>query len=266
MMLIITHLMIITDDDDNDSLLHIADFLLLIDKNDKLIVDMSTISSWNNSRQCYLTLDVFRSDTMLDDDGDNDDNDDADYVRWWQVIRHHELIQKVAYYFTMMTKITTMMTMMTMMTMILMIILLISAGRTNFETHWVVCIKSGSGSLLNVHCAECSVEDRPVYCMSLYANSVEHKVVCWMFKCAALQCEYCRSEYLANAYWARSSSITRSLTNASLVQSDCVHCAEFAGSAKSNPRHTSSSSTHETWNTDAHACLPPCNRTMDPST
>ena len=73
MMLIITHLMMITDDDDNDSLLHIADLLLLIDKNDKLIVDMSTISSWNNSRQCYLTLDDFRSDTMLDNHGDNND-------------------------------------------------------------------------------------------------------------------------------------------------------------------------------------------------
>ena len=81
MMLIITHLMIITDDDDNDSVLHIADLLLLIDKNDKLIVDMSTISSWNNSRQCYLTLDDFRSDTMLDNHGDNNDNDDADYNR-----------------------------------------------------------------------------------------------------------------------------------------------------------------------------------------
>ena len=65
----------------NDSLLHIADLLLLIDKNDKLIVDMSTISSWNNSRQCYLTLDDFRSDTMLDNHGDNNDNDDADYDR-----------------------------------------------------------------------------------------------------------------------------------------------------------------------------------------
>ena len=74
-------LIMITDDDDNDSLLHIADLLLLIDKNEKLIVDMSTISSWNNSCQCYLTLDDFRSDTMLDDHGDNDDNDDADYDR-----------------------------------------------------------------------------------------------------------------------------------------------------------------------------------------
>ena len=63
MMLIITHLMIITDDDDNDSLLHIADFLLLVDKNAKLIVDMSAINFWNNSCQCYLTLHDFRSDT-----------------------------------------------------------------------------------------------------------------------------------------------------------------------------------------------------------
>ena len=81
MMLIITHLMMITDDDGNDSLLQTADLLLLIDKNEKLIVDMSTISSWNNSRQCYLTLDVFRSDTMLNDDGDRDDNDDEDPIR-----------------------------------------------------------------------------------------------------------------------------------------------------------------------------------------
>ena len=65
----------------NDSLLHIADFLLLVDKNAKLIVDMSAINFWNNSCQCYLTLDDFRSDTMLDDHGDNDDNDDADYDR-----------------------------------------------------------------------------------------------------------------------------------------------------------------------------------------
>ena len=59
MMLIITHLMIITDDDDNDSVLHIADLLLLIDKNEKHIVDMSTINFWNNSCQCYLTLMTF---------------------------------------------------------------------------------------------------------------------------------------------------------------------------------------------------------------
>ena len=52
-----------------------------IAKNNKLIVDISTISSWNDSRQCYLTLDVFRSDTMLNDDGDRDDNDDEDYIR-----------------------------------------------------------------------------------------------------------------------------------------------------------------------------------------
>ena len=55
-------------DDVNDYLLHIADLLLLIYKNEKLIVDMSTMSSWNNSRQCYLTLHVFRNDTILNDD------------------------------------------------------------------------------------------------------------------------------------------------------------------------------------------------------
>ena len=72
---------LITNDEDNDSCLHIADLLLLIDKNEKHIVDMSTINFWKNSRQCYLTLDDFRSDTMLDDHGDNDGNDDADYDR-----------------------------------------------------------------------------------------------------------------------------------------------------------------------------------------
>ena len=71
----------VDNDDDSDSLLHIADLLLLIDKNEKLIVDMSTINFWNNSCQCYLTLDDFRSDTMLDNHGDNNDNDDADYDR-----------------------------------------------------------------------------------------------------------------------------------------------------------------------------------------
>ena len=69
---------LITNDEDNDSCLHIADLLLLIDKTEKHIVDMSTINSWNNSCQCYLTLDDFRSDTMLDDHGDNNDNDDKD--------------------------------------------------------------------------------------------------------------------------------------------------------------------------------------------
>ena len=58
-----------TNDDDNDS-------LLLIDKNEKHIFDMSTISSWKNLRQCYLRLDDFRSDTMLDNHGDNNENDD----------------------------------------------------------------------------------------------------------------------------------------------------------------------------------------------
>ena len=80
----------------------------------------------------------------------------------------------------MMTKITTMMTMMTMMTMILMIILLISNGRTVFETHGVVYIKSGSGSLLIDDCAECSVENRPVYCRSLNANRFQRKATCRM--------------------------------------------------------------------------------------
>ena len=134
--------------------------------------------------------------------------------------------------------------------------------RTNLETHWVVCIKSGSGSLLNVDCAECSVENRPVYCMSLYATSVEHKIVCWMFKCAALQCQYCRSVYLANVAAHVPLASPEARTNATF----CVHCAGFVGSAESNPRHTSHSSTHETWNKDAHAWLSPCNRTMDLST
>ena len=71
---------LITNDEDNDSCLHIADLLLLIDKNEKLIVDMSTMSSWNNSRQCYLTLHVFRNDTILNDDGNRDYNDDEDYI------------------------------------------------------------------------------------------------------------------------------------------------------------------------------------------
>ena len=33
-------------------------------KNNKLIVDISKISPWNRSEECYLMLDVFRSGTM----------------------------------------------------------------------------------------------------------------------------------------------------------------------------------------------------------
>ena len=35
-----------------------------IAKNNKLVVDISKISRWDYSRQCYLMLDVFRSGTM----------------------------------------------------------------------------------------------------------------------------------------------------------------------------------------------------------
>ena len=42
---------------DGVSLTHIAD-------ENKLIVDISKLSPWNNSAQCYLMLDVFRSGTM----------------------------------------------------------------------------------------------------------------------------------------------------------------------------------------------------------
>ena len=64
---------LLTNDEDNDSCLRIADLLLLIVKKEKHNVDMSTINFWKNSRQCYLTLDDFRSDTMLDNHGDNND-------------------------------------------------------------------------------------------------------------------------------------------------------------------------------------------------
>ena len=54
---------LLTNDEDNDSCLRIADLLLLIVKKEKHNVDMSTINFWNNSCQCYLTLHDFRSDT-----------------------------------------------------------------------------------------------------------------------------------------------------------------------------------------------------------
>ena len=44
----------------------LVDAVLLeeIAKNKKLMVDISKISPWDNSHQCYLMLDVFRSGTM----------------------------------------------------------------------------------------------------------------------------------------------------------------------------------------------------------